>query len=259
MVTGEQRRKVLSSMFDDFQYEDIMRQYNVDYKKVKIYGDDKDLSENFSKAKNLIAKVFNLDWWQVGGLRKKIILMTSDLYSENSEIIKSFLKSIGFFTSVHIKELYNIHGKTDTRWSIMQFEPLHQKDYTKRVVDKGVAWHLTPAYNVLSILKNGIIPHNNNGIFDYPDRSYFFSFKKINHKRITEVGNLLYLNNDDERNNGIYCLLKIDLKNLPDNIKFYKDYNCNNGVFTEDKIPADIISSVKYYDFKTIKQNQKDK
>ena len=114
---------------------------------------------------------------------------------------------------------------------------------------KEYLWHLTPEYNVKSILENGIIPSNDNCLFDYPERSYFFSFKRINNKRIQEIGQNLAAVNNDSRNNGSYCLLKIDLHKLPENIKFYRDYNCFNGVYTEDKIPADIVSIEKYYKF----------
>ena len=64
-----------------------------------------------------------------------------------------------------------------------------------------------------------------------------------------KLGNLLCKINTDSRNNGNYVLLRINMKNIDNNIHFYYDPNSEIGVYTEQTIPFTNIEKIGIYNF----------
>lgn len=245
----EKRRKVLSLMLEDMKFTDIVDAYYKDYSKYDISDIEfpkEDISIAAEEAREKVIKAFNLDGWQVGGKRNNVIVMTSRNYTDNDKAILDFFKKLGYFPAVHSTDIYKVHNKLYTQWSIIQLEPIYQDNINDEVYGKRWLAHLTPVENVDKILKEGIIPFNKNELFNYIERCYFFERDMVTFhdlKKYCKKLNDAYIN---RKENAKYCILKIDTEKL-DNVNFYKDYNWINGsVYTQQRIPPNAISIEDY-------------
>ena len=69
--------------------------------------------------------------------------------------------------------------------------------------------------------------------------------------QMENLGQQLSLVNNNANNNGEYALLRIDIKDIDDQIRFHYDSNSEIGIYTEQKIPKDRIEFIKTFRFKT--------
>lgn len=151
-------------------------------------------------------------------------------------LIKLGMKKMGYFFA-RSAPFVDKYGK---EWIKYQFDPLIQDDNTNEILKQKFLYHITPQYNVDSILKNGLLPRHDNDIYYYPDRVYMFATDDMD--KIKKWGYRLYFANGDERNDGNYTILQVDtnvLKN--DKVKLYYDPNLPDGVYTTDKISPNAI------------------
>ena len=58
---------------------------------------------------------------------------------------------------------------------------------------------------------------------------------------IQALGQSLCFKNKNPNNDGKYVLLKINIENLDDNIRFFYDPNSQIGIYTEQTIPNNAI------------------
>lgn len=244
----EKRKKVLTEMFNDMQFTEIVDAYYKDYTKCDLSNikfPKNGNTESPESVKQIVGDVFGLDWWQIGGLGLKVIVMTSRNFNDNDKVILDFFKKMGYFAAVHSIDMYKIHNKLYTQWSVIQLEPIYQENYNEIVYKNKFLYHVTPADNVEKILKEGIIPANKNELFNYPKRSYFFLQNYIvfpDLKKYCQKLNDAYI----ERKEHIkYCALLIDTEKLKD-INFYKDPNWVSSVYTQTVIPPEAISVKDY-------------
>lgn len=165
----------------------------------------------------------------------------------NDKLIEDDMNKLGYFLGVK----GNIQHVNNMKFRILQFEPTSQiqKDSSDEIkLNNNYLYHLTPNYNITSIIKNGLIPSHKNKLFNYPERTYLIK-ENSSDEKIKYLGERLCNINKDPQNNGEYILLKIKLENLPDNIKFYYDPNSSLGIFTEQIIPYSNIEIYKKYKF----------
>jgi hypothetical protein len=159
--------------------------------------------------------------------------------------IKHMFISCGYFVSKEKKY-------PEFKALSMTFEPKYEKDITNYIKNNfNYLFHCTPNVYVERILKNGLIPYSRNTEYGYPERIYFMvgdELKKVQIsvlfrvqvERIKKTMNIPKTNDD-----GKFSLLTIDVKRIPNNIKFYSDPNAPLSIYTHDNIPAETIISVK--------------
>ena len=167
----------------------------------------------------------------------------------NDKLIEDDMLKMGYF--VGSKRNRDIgDGMT---YQIQQFEPTSQKqiDETDNIKNNNdFLYHWTPEYNLNDILSHGLVPKHENKKFYYPNRIYFILSNTSTHD-IDFLGQQLCLVNNIPQNNGNYVLLKINVKTLDDDVRFFYDPNSQIAVYTEQKIPNDKIEIVRRKNFKT--------
>lgn len=176
-----------------------------------------------------------------------VYVVVADI-GENEKLIEADMDKLGYFLGY--SKIQIIDGK---KYVILQFEPTCQlqDDITDEIKKKfDCLFHWTPSYNVDDIMRFGLKPSKGNRRFNYPLRCYLISGDSSKHQ-LFYLGQQLCLSNDDERNDGKYSLLSIDISDLDDKIRFYYDPNSEIGIFTEKSIPANKIYVCNEIRFKT--------
>ena len=129
-------------------------------------------------------------------------------------------------------------------WVRLEYEPKFQNEINTYLLNsEEFLLHITPFYNVNKIKTIGFSPRYRNDMFNYPDRVYFIKGTTDRQSIQTLAENLSSVNKSIG-NNGDYALIKIDLSNVPKNVRFYSDPNFINGVYTTDNIPPNVITDI---------------
>jgi hypothetical protein len=165
------------------------------------------------------------------GVSIYILLAKNDDFS--IRLIKKGMERLGYFFSRSVDYI----DKFGNQWIKYQFDPLLQKEDTEEIMKNKYLFHITPTYNVKSIMTFGLQPRHDNDLYYYPDRVYLFTTDNIEY--IKKWGRVLYDANTDPRNDGDYTLLRILTKKI--NIHLYYDPNMNNAAYTTDPIPPETI------------------
>jgi hypothetical protein len=168
------------------------------------------------------------------GVSIYLLLAKNDDFS--IRLIKKGMERLGYFFSRSVDNI----DKEGNKWIIFQFDPLLQKEDTEEIMKNGHLYHITPTYNVKSIMTFGLQPRHYNDVYYYPDRIYLFTTGDIEY--IKKWGRILYHTNTDSRNDGDYTLLKILVKKI--NIRLYHDPNMGNAAYTTDPIPPEAIEII---------------
>lgn len=169
-----------------------------------------------------------------------IYILIPDI-GDNVNKITADMDRMGYFLG---QDFINGNG-----WRQVNYEPKEQEDNTEEIKEKfKVLLHLTPYYNVDSIMRFGLIPKNANLMYNYPQRVYMLT-QNVTEDDFWNLGNGLSTANMDSRNTGIYILLKITLKKVPDDVKFFYDPNMPNAVYTTKGIPSECVEIYQKYRF----------
>lgn len=198
---------------------------------------------------HLIQQKYNLPSqmiWKRESYHQIYVYIITAVIGENDKKIENDMQKLGYYLGSRGK----IQTIQDMQFQVLQFEPNSEKltDVTDEIKNKtDYLLHWTPEYNIEHILNNGLIPSSQNCIFSYPNRIYLIYDK--DETEINLLGKKLCYYNKNPKNNGIYCLLRIDISKINDDVKFYYDSNTKTGIFTEQSIPSDIIQILKYYNF----------
>lgn len=119
------------------------------------------------------------------------------------------------------------------RWQLV-FEPLLAPRVPKAA---GIVWHVTPATNVPTILRDGLEPRDSRYSFSYPQRRIYLIRNEKDAARM--VASL------SQRDNGkkiAYSLLKIDLRRAR-GVRLHTDPELSAAaLYTTEPIPATCIS-----------------
>ena len=158
----------------------------------------------------------------------------------NDKLITEDMEKMGYFMS-YMGGTQNVGGM---KYAVLQFEPTSQlqEDVTEAIKEKyKVLYHWTPYYNVDSIFEKGLIPSHKNTLYNFPSRTYLIKGDTSNSK-LVYFGMQLCAKNEEEKNDGKYALLKIDLNKLDEAIRFFFDPNSDVGIYTQQIIPKEAIS-----------------
>lgn len=180
---------------------------------------------------------------------KIYIYIIMSCLGNNEKLIEGDMKKMGYFLGIR-GQVQNIQGML---FRTLQFEPYSQMQNDKTTNIKQVydhLYHWTPKYYLNNILQNGLIPSLQNKMFNYPQRIYLMK-GDCDLFQMKDLGQQLCFVNTDQRNNGKYVLLRIDLTNIGDDVHFYYDSNANIGIYTEQAIPSTSIKVVNEFTFQT--------
>ena len=212
-------------------------------------------SYDINKVKNMACKKFNLNDFQVeitkrrnnGILNNQIVFMLDENTSKNivGDLIH-FMNTCGYYKLLNPRHYKGL--------LIITFEQKFAKDITNIVKTYKYLYHATPSINVNKILKNGLIPKHKNNVFSYPDRIYLMGTKTdelSNHQLCIMKMIQDFRDKTEHLDDNEYTILQIDIKKLPENIKFYSDPSIpdGNGVYTFDNIPNYAINIYKTLKF----------
>lgn len=170
---------------------------------------------------------------------KIYVYVVTALIGINDQLIEEDMSKMGYFCGFR----GNVNEVNGMKFQVLQFEPLcqMQDDITDEIINNNdFLYHWTPEYCVKDIMENGLVPGHRNKVFNYTPRTYLIQ-GGYNKRYFGALGQSLCFNNNDERNDGNYALLSIDVSKINDNIRFYYDPNSEMGVYTEQVIPPDII------------------
>ena len=166
---------------------------------------------------------------------------------KNIELIEHDMLKLGYFLS-HKEKPMEIQNMVFQK---LQFEPMSQiqKDVTEEISENNdFLYHWTPSYNAAMIKEKGLIPSSKNYKFTYPPRTYLIVYDG-NDSTLYGLGQNLCTFNENPNNNGLYSLLKVDLKKIGNDVRLYYDPNSIVGVYTEQRIPKDAIDFVTNFQF----------
>lgn len=165
-----------------------------------------------------------------------MIILKSDISNNFIGEIKHFMQTCGYFEAFKKRYLKNN--------IVLTFEPRFSKDISNEIKNKYEnLFHATPTIYVEKILRNGLVPKNNNTLFFYPSRIYCMRGNNLSNSQINVLKNVQKqrLSNNHFDNNE-YTILKIETSKLSDNIKFYVDPMAPDAIFTYDNIPPQAIT-----------------
>ena len=165
----------------------------------------------------------------------------------NENIIIEDMQKLGYFLGQR-KKSQVIDGM---EFCVLQFEPTSQlqDDETEAIKNKyKTLYHWTPSYLVKNILSKGLVPTHKNEKFNFPNRTYLMRGDSDD-RMLIAMGQELCIFNSDNRNNGSYTLLGVDITNLDDTVRFYLDPNSSIGIYTEQVIPSNNIKVIAQKQF----------
>ena len=128
-------------------------------------------------------------------------------------------------------------------WYFLQFEPKFQNDASELLKNERFLFHITPKVYKDRILKNGFVPYNRNNQYNYQPRVYFMLGSNdpadtVN--MISKLSRVKYGNIDRSK----YCAFKVDVKKIPQDIKFHLDPYKSGAVWTSSNVPPLCIIDV---------------
>jgi len=116
--------------------------------------------------------------------------------------------------------------------------------------DDNFLYHICPRYVTEKIKKIGFVPKSKNNVFEYDPRIHFF-FPNTPMENMRLIRQQLDDNNKSNGNRHEYDLIKIK---IPENVIFYKNIDCQFGIFTNENIKPEYIEDIKPIDGITMRQ-----
>lgn len=192
------------------------------------------------KTVEYVKKYFNIDDDKILITDDGCILTRIPNVGNNVEVFSKAMNLCGFFLSTKGHPII----KNNVEWLLLQYEPKFQNDESNTIrSSENVLYHVTPKYNENKILKNGLSPRWKNNLFFFPDRIYLIK-GSTSEDEIINITKQLYFSNNSKGNDGNYIILKINLSEIPENVKMFIDNNYKNGIFITDNIKPNCITDI---------------
>lgn len=141
----------------------------------------------------------------------------------------------------------------DDRYTILRYEPKYIDEANYYVRSCNYLYHISPLPYKEKIMRNGFVPKSKNGLFNYPDRCYFF-LDDLSKDYVIREWIPTFKKANNKYSNENWCVYTIDISKIPSNVVFYLDPNLKGGVYTMDNITPKAIE-----DCETICSNKKNK
>lgn len=251
---------MLNKTFTDFSLKDIPLKFlKKQFKNFKIYlmplsfdNELKDINENINRSVDIekvrysiMNKYPLMDWqFEIKEERNKIkIAIIIPNVDDNIKMIIDDMLKLGYFESFR-----NEMSEQGFPYTLIRFEPRFTNDITNQVRNMGVIYHLSPKYNMESIMEHGFIPQCKNTQYKFPPRIYFFKSKTYEDE-FEKIGRTLYKFDDNPHKNGEYILYILSVDKIPNNVEFIGDCNYEQGICTENEIPYETVISTREFKF----------
>lgn len=200
---------------------------------------------DINKVKDIVCRKFNLnpDQFSVdsvteNGTTINLVSIVLDSKVSKNEIgdIINLMRTCGYFE-------YQEHRNYGA-FKIYVFEPRYSEDVTDKVRQKyHYLFHATPTIYVQKILKNGLVPRHRNTLFLYPSRVYCMAGNNLSREQIYTIKNIKAERGQKRlHDSNHYTILKIDISEIPDNVKFFADPMEKDSIYTHNNIPPQAIS-----------------
>jgi hypothetical protein len=140
------------------------------------------------------------------------------------------MKTFGYF--LQRKEIRKDIGE---KWVSLEFGMNKQSIINDMLADHQYLYHIAPQKYDHKILKNGLVPRNNNVLYRYPDRVYMFASENILGEEVTDLDasdfkmptRLLYdekeKSNNDYVNDNLFSVWKISVRDILGKINICAD------------------------------------
>jgi len=186
--------------------------------------------------------------WQVKSYvsynKVRLVILYADI-AQNTKIIENEMLTHGWVRAI-VSPHTIVHGIT---LRMMIFDPASQPPITKEARRYQYLYHWTPYGNLQSILQGGIEARNENDFLSYDPKAHLMK-GDIPKAAAAKLGWMLY-NKNIKLKNGKYALIRITMKNVPNNIDFYGDGHFPYGYFCLETIPPsalDLFGEITYND-----------
>lgn len=189
--------------------------------------------------------------WQIRKIelhdgKTALIIIEPEKYSYTDDIIKDMDK-LGYFLCRKEDGIYRMQ-----KWRVMSFEPKEQPDIRTEITSSTRIYHVTPATNLVSIMKTGLVPKSSDKVdygFAYPSRVYLMTVNDmaVVHKLACT---LFYGNKSSEEileADDRYAIIELNIDKIPVNIHMFYDSCCEDAIFVRDNIPASAIKNITIY------------
>lgn len=167
------------------------------------------------------------------GIWRIIVKIYDD--KRNHKLLDRAMRLCGYFPAHYDRR------NTDDGYVLVQYKSINDEDVSAQLrKEEQYLVHVTPTYNEEKILKMGFSPKCKNSIFNYPDRVYF-SVGSTPSSEILTMLKILSTVNNSEGDTKNYTYFVVDISKISENVKFFRDQNYKNGVYTTDNIRPDCI------------------
>ena len=220
-------------------------------------GDDNKTYQPDYVIKQIEQKYRTLKWQitksELHDRKTALIIIEPERYSYADEIINDMDK-LGYFLCRVENGMY-----IGQSWKLMSFEPKEQPDIRTEITKYTKIYHVTPASNLLSILKNGFIPKSSDNTeysFAYPSRVYLMTASDMS--VIRKLACTLFFRNKSPQEiqeaDDRYAIIRLDIDKIPDNIHMFYDSCCEDAIFVRDNIPASAIKNITLFSCRSKKE-----
>ena len=203
-------------------------------------------TEDAEVAMHAILDRYPLDNWQykiMTAFNNIHVIVIIPFINENEELITQSMEQLGYYKSDRwLQPVLNM------KYIAIRFDPYYPDSLTNDIRRYNYIYHLSPAYNLESIKKNGFIPKSENERFMYPPKLHLIK-GNTSKEEIENIGKQLYKANNNPNNTGDYILFSIVVDRIPGNIEFFGDsfYEC--GICTYDPIPYSAVITTQEMKF----------
>ena len=184
-----------------------------------------------------LSNQFQIHWMNCNGETIGIASIILDRNIPNNIMgdIRHFMQSCGYFECTT--------PQIQNNKIVLVFEPHFTKNISDDIRRKyRFLYHATPTVYVQKILKMGLVPKSKNMLFLYHSRICCMRGNNLSKEQISVLKNVQTVRGRSPHyDNNEYTILKINVAQLPQDIKFYADPMASNAIFTHDNIPPSAI------------------
>ena len=196
-------------------------------------------------VKDIVCRKFNIseECFQIDKDYKTIgLYLKTTMDSNTIGEIENYMRTCGYH-SARKRKLYTEDGVS---YYFYLFEPKFSEDITDSIKTRyKYLYHATPSICVNKILKKGLVPRSKNSMFTYPDRIYFMLGDNLNEEQLKvlcRVRALRFRKQSNIIDNNDYSILRIDLSQVGNSVKFYVDPFADEAIYTFENVSPKAIS-----------------
>lgn len=222
------------------------------YRRRQFVAEAIDYRGNVEKAKEALLRYLPISEYQFETVTVAndicVALIISYLPGNHDTIIEA-MKRLGFYKTNRKNREEFLYDNKCRQWEYMVFKPCEQDDVTDIIKEEyKCLYHAAPSVKTEAILKNGIMPSNNNPEVDYNGDALFVMKGDVNDEQMQRIVNDLYYQAKQKNIpnlSPLYIIFTVDVTKLNDEVRFFLDGDEPHGLFTRKPILPNAISIFK--------------